>query len=94
MQTFTATLPAAGLREDILATLAKHQVGAWSPPSLHPVSSWTYASPSVTIPSRSCSVSPQSLSVPNLQVMLLSGETGSGKTTQVPQYILEDAAQK
>lgn len=25
------------------------------------------------------------------QVMMVAGETGCGKTTQVPQYILEDA---
>jgi HrpA-like RNA helicase len=29
--------------------------------------------------------------VASSQVMLLSGETGCGKTTQVPQFLLEDA---
>ena len=29
--------------------------------------------------------------VRNHQVILLAGETGCGKTTQVPQYILEDS---
>lgn len=28
------------------------------------------------------------------QVVLITGETGSGKTTQIPQYVLEDAARK
>jgi len=28
------------------------------------------------------------------RVVVVEGETGSGKTTQVPQYVLEDAAEK
>jgi len=29
--------------------------------------------------------------IANNQVVLIAGETGCGKTTQVPQFILEDA---
>merc|ERR1719244_147622 len=32
-------------------------------------------------------------SVRNNQVVLVTGDTGSGKTTQIPQFILEDAAE-
>ena len=32
--------------------------------------------------------------IDNHQVTIISGETGSGKTTQVPQYLLQEAQEK
>jgi hypothetical protein len=76
LQVFRTALPAALLRNEFLSAMESNKVGHCTP-------HFAGCLKPPTAPA---------LRRDGVQVILLSGETGSGKTTQIPQYILEHAA--